>query len=64
MGAAAWAVYGLAGRFVGARIGCLVGIAAGMVVYFALVILLRVFSKEDLKLMPKGDKIARILRVK
>lgn len=63
MGAAAWAVCGLAQRFVGAKLGCLLGIFAGMVVYFALIVLLRVFSKEDMKLMPKGDKIAKILRI-
>lgn len=64
MGAAAWAVCGLAGRVVGPRLGCLAGIAAGVVVYFALVLLLRVFSAEDLKLMPKGDKIAKLLRIR
>ncbi len=50
-------------RYVGPRLGCLCGIAAGVVVYFALVVLLKVFSKDDLELMPKGDKIAKILRV-
>lgn len=63
MGAAAWAVCGLTGRYVGPRLGCLLGIAAGVVVYFALVVLLKVFSKNDLELMPKGDKIAKILRI-
>lgn len=63
MGSAAWAVCGLTSRYVGPRLGCLLGIAAGVVVYFALVVLLKVFSKEDLELMPKGDKIAKILRV-
>lgn len=63
MGGAAWAVCGLATRYVGPRLGCLVGIAAGVVVYFALVVLMKVFSKDDLELMPKGDKIAKILRI-
>ncbi len=63
MGAAAWAVCGLTGRYVGPRLGCLVGIAAGMVVYLILVVALKVFSKEDLELMPMGDKIAKILRI-
>ena len=63
MGGAAWAACGLMSRYVGPRIGCLLGIAAGMVVYFALVVLLKVFSKDDLELMPKGDKIAKILRL-
>lgn len=64
MGAAAWAVCGLVERQVGPRLGCLVGICAGVVVYAALVVALKVFSKEDLELMPKGDKLARILRVR
>ncbi len=63
MGGAAWAVCGLMSRYVGPRVGCLLGIAAGMAVYFALVVLLKVFSKDDLELMPKGDKIAKILRL-
>ena len=63
MGAAAWAFCGLTSRYVGPRLGCLLGITAGVVVYFALVVLLKVFSKNDLELMPKGDKIAKILRI-
>ena len=38
-------------------------IGAAMAVYFALVIALRAISRDDLSLMPKGDKIARILRL-
>ena len=38
-----------------------IGIAA--VVYLALVLLLKAISKEDLSLMPKGDKIARLLHI-
>lgn len=64
MGAAAWATCGLASRYVGPRLGCLVGIAVGVVVYFALVVLLKVFSKNDLELMPKGDKLAKLLGVR
>ena len=35
-----------------------------MVVYVILVVALRVLSKEDLELMPKGDKIAKILHIR
>lgn len=63
MGAAAWSACGLASRFVGVRLGCLAGIAAGVAVYAVLVVVLKVFSKDDLALMPKGDKIAKILRI-
>ena len=38
-----------------------IGIAA--VIYFALILLTKAISKEDLSLMPKGDKIARLLRI-
>ncbi len=38
-----------------------IGIA--VIVYFALILVTKAISKEDLALIPKGDKIARILRV-
>lgn len=79
MGGAAWAVYGLleklllrTGLFV--ENGTLTGmgnllsvgatVAIAVVIYFALVILIRAISKDDLALMPKGDKIARLLRIR
>lgn len=37
-------------------------IGVAVVIYFALVLLTRAISKEDLLLMPKGEKIAKILR--
>ncbi|MEG2097837.1 MAG: polysaccharide biosynthesis protein [Pseudoflavonifractor sp.] len=38
-------------------------IGVGVVLYLVLVLALRVISKEDLELMPKGDKIAKILHI-
>lgn len=63
MGGAAWAACGFISRVAGGKLGCLCGIAAGGLVYLILVVALKVFSKEDLALMPKGDKIAKILRI-
>lgn len=63
MGGAAWAACGLVSRIAGAKLGCLCGIAAGGLVYLVLVVVLKVFSKDDLSLMPKGEKIAKILRI-
>lgn len=64
MGAAAWGVAGLFSRGVaGPRFGCLAGIAVGVVVYAALVVALKMLSRDDLALMPKGDKIAKILHI-
>lgn len=39
-------------------------ILAAVVVYAILVLALRVISREDLELMPKGEKIAKILHIR
>ena len=40
------------------------GILAGVVVYGVLVITLRILQAEDVKALPKGEKIAKLLRLK
>ena len=44
-------------------IATLGSIAIAVVIYGVLVVSLRCISREDLSLMPKGDKIARLLRL-
>ena len=77
MGGAAWAVYGLLSRLLttqtiggeavlswtGNAVSALAAILVAVAVYGALVVALRCLSREDLSLMPKGDKIARLLRL-
>ena len=41
---------------------CAIGVA--FIVYVALVLLTKAISKDDLSLMPKGDKIARLLKIR
>ena len=41
-----------------------VSVALAIVVYAALVVALRIITKDDLALLPKGDKLARLLRVR
>ena len=41
----------------------LAAILVAVVIYGVLVIVLRAITKEDLALMPKGEKIARILHL-
>ncbi len=79
MGLAVWAVYGLASRCLvgigpfgdagalsglGNAVCVVIAVGVGVVIYFALVLLTRAISKDDLSLMPKGDKIARLLRLR
>ena len=45
-------------------ISTLMGIGAAVVVYFVLVIVLRILRAEDLRGIPKGDKIIKLLHLK
>ena len=78
MGGTAWAVYGLLSRVLsvvpegetervlswsGNAVATLVAIGAAVAVYAVLIVLLRAISREDLALMPKGEKLARLLRL-
>lgn len=78
MGAAAWAIYGLLFRvlshvpegetervisWTGNAIATMGAIVVAMAVYVVLIVALRAVSREDLALMPKGDKIAKLLRL-
>ena len=72
MGAAAWAVYGIAARLlhvvkvrsVSGLIALCAGIAVAVAVYAVMVIVTRSVTLEDMKLIPKGEKIAKLLRIK
>jgi stage V sporulation protein B len=70
MGLTAWGVFGLCQRALvdarrtGALIAMCAAIFAAVVVYLAAAILLRAVTKEDMKLIPGGEKIARILRMR
>ena len=73
MGAGAWGVYGLAARAL--RLGpdssglmTLVALAAAIavavVVYVVMVVVTKSVTLEDMKLIPKGEKIAKLLHIK
>ena len=62
--AAAWASYGLLSGHFGNTLSVAGAILVGCVVYVILVVALRVVSKDDLSLMPKGEKIAKLLRIR
>lgn len=63
MGGAAWAVYGLTENLLGNTFALAVAIGVAVLVYLILVLALRVVSREDVMLMPKGEKIAKILKI-
>ena len=70
MGLTAWGIYGLCLRVLAGhqRIGMLIAmcaaILAAVIVYLTAAIVLRAVTKEDMKLIPGGEKIARILHMR
>lgn len=70
MGAVAYAVYSIVGQLVdyGSRLYMTVGmcaaIAAAMLIYVVAAIRLRAVTAKDMELIPKGEKIAKLLKMK
>ena len=64
MGAAAWGCYGLLSGHLGNTLAVAGAIVVAVVIYALLVVVLRIVSRDDLSLMPKGEKIARLLHIR
>ena len=65
MGAVAILAYKLVSAVIPSqRIDCLLAIAVAGVVYLVLVVVLKIITADDCALLPKGEKIARILRIR
>ena len=74
MGIAAWSVWnllhgvmgGVTAEIMDRPVNVLIpfgaAVATGVVVYFIMIIALRAITLEDMKLIPKGEKIAKLLR--
>ena len=56
--------YNFLSGVLGNTLGTLGAIALAVVVYGVLVLALRIITKDDLEMLPKGDKLAKILRVR
>jgi stage V sporulation protein B len=65
MGLAAWASYGLLFKVThSSNLSLMVALVVAVVVYFALLLSLGTLTREDMSLMPKGDKLSRLLHIK
>lgn len=62
MTAVSYLVYTLALGIVGIRMSCIIAIIVAIFVYFISVVLLKIFSKEDILMLPKGEKIYNFLK--
>ncbi len=72
MGGAAWGVYGLSEKYLlpllgGGRLAGIICLALAVIiavlVYAVLIIALRAVTKEDILLLPKGNKLAKLLKL-
>lgn len=63
MGVSAWGSYKLAHLVLGNTLSVLIAILVAVAVYGFLVVYLKLLSRSELKLMPKGDKIADLLKL-
>lgn len=72
MGAAAWAVYGLSSKLLGGgelswltmAICMALAVCVAVVVYLVMIIATRAITMDDMKLIPKGEKLGRLLHIK
>ena len=64
MGLAAFMSYDVAATYLPQKIACLAAICVAAAVYFVFVIVLRAITKDDCMLLPKGEKIAKLLRIR
>ena len=65
MGGATYMVYHVLANVLGSmKLACLVALVFAVIVYFILVVALRCVTYEDCLLLPKGEKIAKILRIR
>jgi stage V sporulation protein B len=63
MGVTVWAIYGIVSRHAGNLISLVLGVGCGVVVYFVMVFAIRAITREDMLLLPKGEKLANMLRL-
>lgn len=64
MGVICWAFYQLTEGLLGSKIACLAAVLVAVVVYAVLVVALRILTREDTALMPKGNQIAKLLHIR
>lgn len=61
-GIGSWASYGLLSRFISGNIKTLIAIGIGSGVYLLVLFLIKAISKDDILMLPKGEKIFEFLK--
>lgn len=64
MAALVWIIYPPIESFVGMKLAALISIAVGAAAYFAILYAIHGIYREDITMLPKGEKIADFLKIK
>jgi stage V sporulation protein B len=65
MGGGTWLAYRVCSSVISSqKIACLLAVAIAVVIYLVLIVALQCITYEDCMLLPKGEKIAKILRIR
>lgn len=62
MGVISYAMYLFMIGFISVRMATIIAICIAVIVYLICVIIFKIFSKEDIEMLPKGDKIYSFLK--
>ncbi len=63
MGVATYLCYAALAGLLGAKLACVAAICVAVAVYGIMVVVLRIVTWDDCMLLPKGEKIAKLLRI-
>lgn len=61
MSGASYGIFMLVKSFIGIRISTIIAIIVAVIVFAFSVVILKIFSKEEIEMLPKGDKIYALL---
>ncbi len=62
MGVSAYGVYKLTISFLGNSISTIIAIGVAVVIYFVAVVLLRILNREEVEMLPFGNKLSRFIK--
>ena len=62
MAVCSYSIYILLSGIIAEKLATIIAIITAIIIYVLAVLVLKIFSKDEIKQMPKGDKILKILQ--
>lgn len=61
MGICSYFIFSVASGIIIEKLATIIAIVSAVIIYVLAIIVLKVFSKEEIKMMPAGNKILKVL---